>query len=51
MAEFKVADLMRDRKLIPTVQHYAQILVEQYPEVVEPLIYRWLGNREIYSNA
>lgn len=51
MAEFKVADLMRDRKLIPTVQHYAQILIEQYPEVVEPLIYRWLGNREIYSNA
>lgn len=51
MAEFKVADLMRDRKMIPTVQHYAQRLLTEYPERVEPLIRRWLGQREIYSNA
>ena len=24
IAEFKVANLMRDRKMIPTVQHYAK---------------------------
>lgn len=51
MAEFKVADLMRDRKMITTVQHYAQRLLTEYPERVEPLIRRWLGQREIYSNA
>ncbi|MDO4430841.1 MAG: ATP-dependent DNA helicase RecG [Lonepinella koalarum] len=51
MAEFKVADLMRDRKLIPAVQSYAQHLLANYPERVEPLIRRWLGQREIYSNA
>ncbi|TDQ57852.1 ATP-dependent DNA helicase RecG [Mesocricetibacter intestinalis] len=51
MAEFKVADLMRDRKMIPMVQHYAAKLIIQYPQLAESLIRRWLNQREIYSNA
>ncbi|OOF88941.1 ATP-dependent DNA helicase RecG [Rodentibacter ratti] len=51
IAEFKVANLMRDRKMIPTVQHYAKQLIQQYPDVAESLIQRWLKNKEIYSNA
>ena len=51
IAEFKVANLMRDRKMIPTVQHYAKALIVKYPDVAESLIRRWLNNREIYSNA
>ena len=51
MAEFKVANLMRDRKMIPTVQHYARELLGKYPDIAENLIKRWLNNREIYSNA
>ena len=51
IAEFKVANLMRDRKMIPTVQHYAKALIMKYPDVAESLIRRWLNNREIYSNA
>ena len=51
IAEFKVANLMRDRKMIPTVQHYARELLEKYPDIAENLIKRWLNNREIYSNA
>ena len=51
IAEFKVANLMRDRKMIPTVQHYAKALITKYPDVAESLIRRWLNNREIYSNA
>ena len=41
---------MRDRKMIPTVQHHAKAIVK-YPDVAESLIRRWLNNREIYSNA
>ena len=51
IADFKVANLMRDRKMIPTVQHYARELLEKYPDIAENLIKRWLNNREIYSNA
>ena len=51
IAEFKVANLMRDRKMIPQVQHYAKALISRYPELAEMLITRWLNQREIYSNA
>ncbi|MGQ9443970.1 ATP-dependent DNA helicase RecG [[Pasteurella] aerogenes] len=51
IAEFKVANLMRDRKMIPTVQHYAKQLIVQHPEIADALISRWLNHREIYSNA
>ncbi len=51
IADFKVANLMRDRKMIPTVQHYVRELLEKYPDIAENLIKRWLNNREIYSNA
>ncbi|OOF45427.1 ATP-dependent DNA helicase RecG [Rodentibacter trehalosifermentans] len=51
VAEFKVANLMRDRKMIPMVQHYAKQLIQQYPDVAESLIQRWLNQKEIYSNA
>ncbi len=51
MAEFKVANLMRDRKMIPMVQHYARELIVKYPNVADSLIKRWLNQREIYSNA
>lgn len=51
IAQFKVANLMRDRKMIPTVQHYAKQLIVQHPQIAEALIKRWLNQREIYSNA
>ncbi|WP_109079423.1 ATP-dependent DNA helicase RecG [Aggregatibacter kilianii] len=51
ITEFKVANLMRDRKMLPTVQFYAKQLAQKYPQVAELLIRRWLNNREIYSNA
>ncbi|SUB34051.1 ATP-dependent DNA helicase RecG [[Pasteurella] mairii] len=51
IAEFKVANLMRDRKMIPTVQYYAKQLIAKHPEIAAALIARWLNHREIYSNA
>ncbi|WP_032093700.1 ATP-dependent DNA helicase RecG [Necropsobacter rosorum] len=51
IAEFKVANLMRDRKMIPQVQHYARELMKRHPAIADQLIRRWLNNRAIYSNA
>ena len=51
ITEFKVANLMRDRKMLPTVQFYAKQLVQKYPQQADLLIRRWLNNREIYGNV
>ena len=50
-AEFKVANLMRDRKIIPLVQRYAKQIIVENPPLAEALIKRWLGNRAAYTNA
>ena len=51
LADLKIADLVRDAKLIPEVQQHAYQLWQKYPEKANALIDRWLGNREKYSNA
>ncbi|MBV7298706.1 ATP-dependent DNA helicase RecG [Enterovibrio paralichthyis] len=51
MAEFKIADLVRDQKLIPEVQKLALYLHQSYPENAKAIIARWLGNKDRYSNA
>ncbi|MDG6894727.1 ATP-dependent DNA helicase RecG [Volucribacter amazonae] len=51
MAEFKVANLVRDRKMIPSVQYYAKQIMQTSPQLADEIIKRWLGQREIYTNA
>ncbi|MCT8554563.1 ATP-dependent DNA helicase RecG [Glaesserella parasuis] len=51
MAEFKIANLMRDRKMIPLVQSYAKQLTLKYPDTAKQLIRRWLDEKTVYSNA
>lgn len=51
IAAFKIADLMRDRKLIPLVQHNAKTLMARYPHLAQPLIQRWLDDKTIYGNV
>lgn len=51
LADLKIADLVRDQPLIPQVQKMARFLMDKHPSHVEPLIRRWLGLRDHYSNA
>ncbi|GJA33110.1 ATP-dependent DNA helicase RecG [Aeromonas caviae] len=51
LADLKIADLVRDQPLIPQVQKMARFLMDKHPAHVEPLIRRWLGLRDHYSNA
>ncbi|MEB8286818.1 ATP-dependent DNA helicase RecG [Aeromonas veronii] len=51
LADLKIADLVRDQQLIPQVQKMARFLMDRHPSHVEPLIRRWLGLRDHYSNA
>jgi ATP-dependent DNA helicase RecG len=49
--EMRVADLMRDARLLPEIQNTAKNLLENDPDKVESLIHRWLGNSIDYSNV
>lgn len=51
LAELKIADLVRDAKLIPEIQQHAYLIWNKYPEQAVLLINRWLANKEKYSNA
>lgn len=49
--EMRVADLMRDAKLLPKVQNTAKFLFENESDKVESLINRWLGKNVDYTNV
>lgn len=51
LAEFKIADLTRDKYILNQVRPIAQQMLKQHPEVVDPLIQRWLGNKQNYAQA
>lgn len=51
LADLKIADLQRDAYLIPEIHKKSQLIWQQYPEQAEKLIYRWLADREHFSNA
>lgn len=51
LAAFHIADIVRDRALLPRVQQTAQLLLERHPDRIEPIIRRWLGRREEYGTV
>ncbi|KDC50763.1 ATP-dependent DNA helicase RecG [Pseudoalteromonas fuliginea] len=51
LAEFKIADLTRDKQTLNQVRPIAQQMLKQYPQHVDPLIHRWLGNKSNYAQA
>ncbi|WP_118985212.1 ATP-dependent DNA helicase RecG [Photorhabdus sp. CRCIA-P01] len=50
-AEFKVADLLRDQRMLPEVQRIARHIHQHYPKHARALIERWLPERTHYGNA
>jgi ATP-dependent DNA helicase RecG len=49
--QLRIADLFRDRKLLPKVQAAANTLLQDHPDVVEKLIQRWIGHNKEYGNV
>ena len=47
----RIADIIRDQHLIPEINRVAQMLINDYPEVVDPLINRWIGQKMNYQNV
>ncbi len=48
---FKIANLLRDKALLPAIQKASQKLMQTYPQHVEPLIHRWIGKDEKYGDV
>lgn len=51
VAEFRVADPLRDQALVADAQRAADLILERYPQRVEPLVRRWLGRQEQYGQV
>jgi ATP-dependent DNA helicase RecG len=47
----RIADLLRDAPLIPEVQRASALLLDKYPERVDAIVRRWLGETERYGHA
>jgi ATP-dependent DNA helicase RecG len=51
IAEFRIADLARDRALLPLVQQMADALLEEAPALATRLIERWTVQRMDYAKV
>ena len=50
LLQMRIADLINDQHLIPTMQKIASLLIRKYPAAIDPIITRWLGAKEKYGN-
>jgi len=48
---FCIADLLRDSELLPKVNQAADLMLCEYPSLIEPLIKRWLGREAEYAKV
>jgi len=51
LMQFRIADVMRDRQLIPQVQTAAKHIASTHPERVSDLIKRWVGTKARYARV
>ncbi|EGV31821.1 ATP-dependent DNA helicase RecG [Thiorhodococcus drewsii AZ1] len=49
--QLRVADPLRDQHLVAPAQRAADLILARYPDLVSPLIDRWLGDRELYGQV
>jgi len=47
----RIADLMRDAKMLPDVHSAANTIIQKHPEYIQPLIDRWLGKDIEYGKV
>ncbi|MHB1949616.1 MAG: ATP-dependent DNA helicase RecG [Gammaproteobacteria bacterium] len=47
----RIANLVRDADLLPTVQQAANMLQTEHRDLIDPLIARWLGSKQKYGHV
>lgn len=48
---FRIADIARDAGLLDQVKDASELVLTQHPDIIDPLIQRWLGERTLYVNV
>jgi ATP-dependent DNA helicase RecG len=51
VVQMRIADILRDQQLMPSVQVAAEKLLHTYPQVVPVLVQRWLGQNVQYGKV
>ena len=51
LMQFKIADISRDTDLLEQVTEVAEIICAQYPDNIQPVVDRWLGQTTLYSEV
>ncbi|MDH3638229.1 MAG: ATP-dependent DNA helicase RecG, partial [Gammaproteobacteria bacterium] len=51
LQELRVAELARDRGLLPRIEEIGRLLLDRYPDRAAPLIRRWVGETQDYANV
>lgn len=51
LMQLKIADLIEDRALIPSVMAISEKMIREYPKNIEPLIHRWVPAFEQYGRV
>ena len=49
--QFRIADVVRDQKLLARVQQAARDVYTKHPQAVAPLIHRWIGHKVRYRGV
>lgn len=48
---FRIADISRDASMLDDVKAACDLVMEQHPEIIDPLINRWLGDKVHYVHV
>ncbi len=51
LARYRIADIMRDAPMLPRIKSTAIQIMQQYPQIIQPLIDRWIGTKSQYQEV
>ena len=51
LQHLRIADLARDKGLLPEIDKIARKLQHDYPQVIPDLVTRWITNSDQYANV
>ena len=51
MLQMRIADLLRDGHLLPKIQQFSEVLLAKHPELIAPLLARWLAHKQHYAKV
>ncbi len=51
LQQLRIADFGRDKALLPKIEKIAQKIQQDHPQLIQPLVTRWLDHSEQYANV